>query len=80
MSLLAAAYTLSEARDMLALWKDCYKALAGGQAKYYRIGTREFQSIDLPEIERQIMRFQEVVDELSGAGRTRVRRVVFRDL
>lgn len=80
MGLLASAYTLAEAKEMLALWKDCYKALAGGQAKYYRIGTREFQSIDLPEIERQIMQFQEVVDELSGKRAVRVRRVVPRDL
>ena len=80
MSLLAAAFTLEEAREMLDLWKDCYKALAGGQAKYYRIGTREFQSIDLPEIEDQIRKFQAVVDELSGTKRPRVRRVVYRDL
>ena len=65
---------------MLTLWKDCYKALASGQAKYYRVGTREFQSIDLPEIERQIMLFQAVVDELAGTQKTRVRRVLFRDL
>lgn len=80
MGLLASAYTLTEAREMLSLWKECYKALAGGQAKYYRIGTREFQSIDLPEIERQIMQFQAVVDELSGNKAVRVRRIVPRDL
>ena len=35
------AYTLSEAQEMLTLWKDCEKSLASGQVTSYRVGTRE---------------------------------------
>ena len=75
------AYTLTEAKEMLDLWKDCEKALASGQAKYYRIGTREYQSFDLPEIWKQIEKFSSIVEALSGRTRTsRVTRAVPRDL
>lgn len=80
MSLFADAFSVEELRDMLQAWKDCYKALATGQAKYYRIGTREFQAIDLDEIMDQIRALQDAIDEKSGAKKSRVRRVVFRDL
>lgn len=75
------AYSLSEAKTMLQIWKDCERALAEGQAKRYRVGTREFESIDLPEIAAMIERFSNIVDALSGETRTtRVVRVVPRDL
>ena len=75
------AYSLSEAKAMLQIWKDCERALAEGQAKRYRVGTREFESIDLPEIAAMIERFSNIVDALSGETRTtRVVRVVPRDL
>lgn len=75
------AYTLAEAREMLALWKECEKALASGQAKEYRVGTREFTAVDLPDIAARINYFGNVVEALSGAVRTsRVVRVVPRDL
>jgi hypothetical protein len=75
------AYTIEEAREMLALWKECEKALASGQAKEYRIGTREYTAIDLPHIAARINYFSNVIDALSGAVRTkRVIRVVPRDL
>ena len=31
------AYTLTEAKEQLQLWKDCEKALASGQAMAYRV-------------------------------------------
>lgn len=66
---------------MLALWKDCEKALASGQAKEYKVGTREFTSVDLPDIASRIKYFGNVVESLSGTARTsRVVRVVPRDL
>ena len=75
------AYTLSEAKEMLALWKGCEKTLADGQTKAYKIGTREFTALDLPEIASRINYFSNVVEALSGTVRTkRVVRVVPRDL
>jgi len=74
-------YTITEAREMLQLWKDCERALASGQAKEYRIGTREFTAIDLPEIAQRINYFGNVIEALSGSARTvRVARIVPRDL
>lgn len=75
------AYTLTEAREMLEQWKACEKALASGQAKEYRIGTREFTSVDLKDIAARILYFTNVVESLSGTVRTsRVTRIVPRDL
>ena len=50
------AYTLEEAREYLTLWKDCERALATGQAKAYRVGSREFTAFDLDEVAAQIAR------------------------
>lgn len=80
MSLFADAFSIDELREMLTAWKDCYKALATGQATYYRIGTREFQAIDLDKIMAQIKELQDAIDEKSGSQKPRVRRVVYRDL
>ena len=75
------AYTLAEAREQLQLWKDCEKALASGQAKAYRIGTREYTAFDLAEIAKRIEYFANVIEALSGTVRTsRVVSVVLRDL
>ena len=75
------AYTKAEAEEMLALWKACEKALASGQAKTYRIGTREFTSVDSKFISDRILYFTNVVESLSGTVRTsRVTRIVPRDL
>lgn len=74
------AYTLAEAQEELARWKECERQLATGQAKQYKIGTREFHSIDLPYIVKQINRFSNIVARLQGTARSiRVQRVVFRD-
>ena len=75
------AYTLAEAQEMLETWKACEKALASGQASSYRVGTREWSSIDLKEISNRILYFSNLVEALSGQVRTkRVTRVVPRDL
>ncbi|MGN0996543.1 MAG: DUF6148 family protein [Candidatus Ventricola sp.] len=78
---IASAYTRDEAQEMLRLWKDCERALASGQAKAYRVGTREFTAFDLGEVRRMITYFSDVIEALSGTVRTtRVARVVPRDL
>lgn len=75
------AYTLKEARDMLSLYKEAEKELVFGQAQSYKIGTREFTAFNLDEIRKQIERFSDIVDALSGNVRTKnVARVVPRDL
>ncbi|MBE5791637.1 MAG: hypothetical protein E7322_05700 [Clostridiales bacterium] len=76
-----AAHTLAEAQEMLSLWKECERQLASGQAKRYRVGTREFEAVDLPYIISRINYYANQVAQLSGAKRaTRVVRVVPRDL
>lgn len=77
----ATAYTLTEARTMLSLVKEAHKELITGQAKSYRIGTREYTALDLDDLMRQIEYFSNVVEALSGNVRTkRVARIVPRDL
>ena len=51
------AYTLTEARTMLDLVKEAHKELITGQAKSYRIGTREYTALDLDDLMRQIEYF-----------------------
>lgn len=73
-------FTLVEAREQLDLWKECARELASGQAKRYRIGSREFEALDLQEVYRMIKYFADIVDELSGTKRkARVQVVVPRD-
>jgi len=74
-------YTLEEAQEMLGIWKACEQALASGQAERYRIGSREYEAIDLDKIAARITYFSNLVEALSGNVRTRrVVRVVPRDL
>ena len=76
-----AAHTLDEAREMLALWKECEKQLASGTAKRYRIGTREYEAVDMPYIVSRINYYANQVAQLSGTARkSRVVRIVPRDL
>lgn len=66
---------------MLALWKECERALSSGQAEHYRVGSREYTSIDLDKIAARINYFSNLVEALSGSVRTRrCVRVVPRDL
>lgn len=75
------AYTLQEAREMLFLCKEAHKELITGQAKSYRIGTREYTALDLEDLMKQIEYFSNLVEALSGQVRSkRVARVVPRDL
>ena len=79
--MLASAYTLEEAKSNLAIWKTCLYELGEGQAKSYRIGSREFTTFDLDEVMRMVNFFANLVASLSGNVRTtRVARVVLRDL
>lgn len=73
-------YTLAEAQTQLALWKECAQEIASSQTKRYRIGTREYESIDLPYVHNMIRYFAGIVDKLNGSARsTRVQVVVPRD-
>lgn len=75
------AYTLDEAQGMLNLCKQALKELINGQAKSYRVGTREFTALDLDDLKAEIIYFSNIVEALSGSVRTkRVARVVPRDL
>lgn len=75
------AYTLPEAIEMLRLYKQAEKDLVTGQATHYKIGSREFTSLDLDEIRKNIERLSNIVEALQGRARTsRVVRVVPRDL
>lgn len=75
------SYTITEAREMLALYKEAERELVTGQVKSYRIGSRELTLLDLNDIIKQIERFSNMIDALSGNARTsRVTRVVPRDL
>ena len=75
------AYTLAEATEMLTMCKEALRALITGQAKHYRVGTREFTALDVDELMDMIVYFSNLVEALSGQVRTkRVTRVVPRDL
>lgn len=74
-------YTLSYARDMLNLWMECERELATGQAKHYRVGSREFTAFDIAEVHKQVQFWADEVAKIEGSARgTRVVRVVPRDL
>ena len=75
------AYTLDEARQMLADWKACAQEFVSGQVMKYRIGTREIEVISWQQIKDGIEFFSNLVEVLEGQVRTtRVVRVVPRDL
>ena len=75
------AYTLTEARSLLALYKEADIALVDGQAKHYKVGTREFTAVDLPWIMQRIRELAKLIEGLEGNARTkRAVMVVPRDL
>ncbi|MBR3742303.1 MAG: hypothetical protein IKN04_17915 [Clostridia bacterium] len=75
------AYSLTEARSLLALYKEAEIALVDGQAKSYKIGTREFTALDLPVILQRIRELAKTIEGLEGNMRTkRAVMVVPRDL
>ena len=75
------AYTLTEARSLLVLYKEAELALVDGQAKHYKVGTREFTAVDLPWIQQRIRELAKTIEGLEGNVRTkRAVMVVPRDL
>lgn len=74
-------YTLEEARALLAEYKAAEIALVNGQAQHYRIGSREWTSIDLAVIQQRIRELAKMIAGLEGGMRTkRAVQVVPRDL
>jgi len=75
------AYTLTEARSLLVLYKEAEIALVDGQAKHYKVVTREFTAVDLPWIQQRIRELAKTIEGLEGNVRTkRAVMVVPRDL
>lgn len=72
---MVAPYTLAEARQLLAQYKAAEIALIDGQASHYRIGTREFTSLDLRWIQQRIRELAGWIAALEGSVRTK--RAVF---
>lgn len=74
-------WTMEEAQEMVAQIKEAIKSIVGGTAKEYKIGTRSYTALDLPELNSMLTYFGNVVESLSGKGRkSRVVRAVIRDL
>ena len=65
------AYSLTEARSLMALYKDAEIALVDGQAKSYKIGSREFTALDLPVILQRIRELAKTIEGLEGNMRTK---------
>ena len=64
------AYTLTRARNTLELLLDCYDALVSGQAKSYRVGTREYTAYDLDAISDEITKFSNLIEVLEGSAKS----------
>ena len=65
------AYTLQEATEMLTLCKTAYREIVSGQAKSYRVGTREYTSLNTEDLMKQIVYFSNLVEALSGSARSK---------
>lgn len=75
-----AAYSYEEAKLYLTQYKQALTALVDGQAKAYRIGSREVTLLDLADIERMIDKFAGIVERYETNTRPpRNVAVVFRD-
>lgn len=74
-------YTREYASEMLHLWMDCERELATGQAKHYKVGSREYTAFDIAEVHKQVQYWADELAKIDGSARgTRVVRVVPRDL
>ena len=74
------AYTYSEAKEYLALYKQAEKGLISGQVKSYTIGGREVHMLTQEEIDNGIQKFSSIVESYEQDKRTsRNVAVVFRD-
>lgn len=69
--------TIAQAKEMLAKYIEAEKAVLLNQS--YTIGTRTYTRANLSAIRQGREKWQKVLDQLSGSGGMRVRRVVFRD-
>jgi len=75
-----AAYSYEEAKLYLTQYKEALSALVDGQAKHYKIGSREVTLLDVDDIEKMIDKFAAIVEKYeSGARPSRSVAVVFRD-
>jgi hypothetical protein len=75
------AYTRNEAVEQLAIWKECFRSIAEGEAAHYRIGSREYTALNLDEVRKNIEFFADIIESYDGNVRTRrVAVVVPRDL
>lgn len=75
-----AAYKYEEAKLYLTQYKEALSALVDGQAKAYKIGSREVTLLDLDDIERMIDKFAAIVEKYETNSRPpRSVAVVFRD-
>jgi hypothetical protein len=75
-----AAYTYEEAKLYLTQYKEALSALVDGQAKSYKIGSREVTLIELDDIEKMIYKFAAIVEKYETSARPpRSVAVVFRD-
>ena len=75
------AFSLTEAREMLSVWREAYRAIAiGGQS--YKFGTRQLTRADLSEVRKEMHYWRNEVERLSAGVRRgpRIKRVVIRDL
>lgn len=69
--------TLERAKTHLEAWLDAELAVSTGQS--YRIGSRQLQRANLPEIRKQIQYWRSEIARLEGKGRRKVMRAVPRD-
>jgi len=69
--------TLTEAQEMLNKYIEAEKAVLLNQS--YTIGTRTYTRANLTSIRTGRQEWQKIVDQLSGSGGMKVRRVLFRD-
>lgn len=75
-----AAYSYEEAKLYLQEYKAALSALVDGQAKAYRIGSREVTLLEVDDIEKMIDKFAAIVEKYeNGARPSRSVAVVFRD-
>lgn len=76
-----ADYTLAEAREMLALYKQCERDILSGQVRSYKIGSREAEMLTLAEVRAGIREWAAKIEALDGSSRKRrtTLRAVFHD-
>ena len=75
-----AAYTYEEAKTYLSQYKEALSALVDGQAKAYRIGSREVTLLDVEDIEKMVDKFAAICEKYETNTRPpRSVAVVFRD-